>query len=108
MSGIDVMMKSVIRAFGISPDEFISGLQGFINNVNATLSGFDSRLQTVEETSKQTLAVCEEILRYAQSTKLEDATLIAGASSSVMDYAHKTDLVSVPVPENVAAESIAA
>ena len=61
MSGTEMMVKTLLKAIGFDPQEFIGGLQGFIGDVYKKMDDFDKRFSVYEENQRQIIAMLEEL-----------------------------------------------
>ncbi len=50
--GIEMMMKTMVKAIGLNPEVFIPQMEGFIKGVAQKVQSFDERLTRMEETNK--------------------------------------------------------
>lgn len=49
--GTDVLLKSLVKAFGLDPESFVPQLMQFFEWAKNSIVGFDARLKRMEETS---------------------------------------------------------
>ena len=61
ISGTEMMVKTLLKAIGFDPQEFIGGLQRFISDVYKKMEDFDRRFLVYEENQRQIIAMLEEL-----------------------------------------------
>lgn len=81
MNGLDGMIRVIVKAIGIDPEQLLQSITGFMHHVYEQLAGFDRRMVEQEAMMRRLLDAQEQLLRLYNARP--ELRVITGGPDSV-------------------------